>query len=90
MAFFEPYDDASYLAWLDANPDGYVINAEPSGRGFVKLHRAVCDTIRNRPPFIGPSYVKICSSSLEDAERWVLDRKGIPVDRCRAYQCWPP
>ncbi len=29
MACFEPYDDAFYLAWLDTNPDGYVINAEP-------------------------------------------------------------
>lgn len=89
MTCFEPRDDASYLAWLDSNRDGYVINTEPGGRGYVKLHRAVCRWISYRPPFIGPSYVKVCTSSLEDAEQWVFARRGIPADRCRASQCWP-
>src|SRR5450755_3737370 len=47
--------DSAYLAWLDVHPDGYVINTEPGGRGYARLHRAICDTIRNRPPFTGPS-----------------------------------
>lgn len=50
----EPHDDTSYLAWLECYPDGYVINAEPGGRGYVKLHRAVRRTIRNRPPVHWP------------------------------------
>ena len=45
--------DSAYLAWLDVHPDGYVINTEPGGRGYARLHRAICDTIRNRPPFTG-------------------------------------
>lgn len=88
MTCFEPRDDASYLAWLDSHKDGYVINAEPGGRGDVKLHRSVCRTIRYRPPFVGRSYIKVCASSPEEADQWVLDRKGVPADRCRAYQCW--
>ena len=53
--FSRPGDDSAYLAWLDVHPDGYVINTEPGGRGYARLHRAICDTIRNRPPFTGPS-----------------------------------
>jgi hypothetical protein len=55
MACFEPRDDAEYLAWIAANPDGYVINAEPGERGYKLLHRVACGTIRYRPPFIGPA-----------------------------------
>ena len=89
MTYFQPPDETSYLAWLAANPDGYVINAEPSGRGDVKLHRAACRTIRYKPPFIGSSYIKICATSLEEADEWVLQRRGSHAPRCQAYQCWP-
>lgn len=85
MTCFEPRDDSSYLVWLDSHEDGYVINAEPSGRGDVKLHRAVCRTIRYRPTLIGRSYIKICASSLEEVNQWVLDPKGVPAVRCQAY-----
>jgi hypothetical protein len=89
MTCFEPPDDDAYLAWIGAHPDGYVINTEPSGRGDMKLHRTVCRAIRYRPPFIGLSYVKICSMSLEEADEWARQRRGTPADRCRAPQCWP-
>jgi hypothetical protein len=42
-----------FIAWLDANPNGYVINSERAGAGFVMLHRATCNFIRKWPPFIG-------------------------------------
>jgi hypothetical protein len=28
MALFQPRDDNTFIAWLDANPNGYVINTE--------------------------------------------------------------
>lgn len=89
MTCFQPCDDAAYINWLQAHSDGYVINTEPSGRGDMKLHRAICRTIRYRPPFIGPSYVKVCSTSLEEADDWARQRRGEPAPRCRAMQCWP-
>ena len=89
MAIFQPPDDAAYLAWLDANPDGYVINTEPGGRGYARLHRATCDTIRTRPPFIGPFYIKLCSTSVEEFDEWAFQLRGAPAQRCGAYQCWP-
>jgi hypothetical protein len=31
MAIFQPRDDNAFIAWLDANPNGYVINTERGG-----------------------------------------------------------
>jgi len=89
MPCFQPHDDAAYLAWIGAHPDGYVINTEPGGQGYSRLHRATCGTIQYRPPFVGPSYIKICSTSLEEADNWAFQHSGAPAQRCQAYQCWP-
>jgi hypothetical protein len=88
--FSRPGDDQAYLAWLDAHPDGFVINTEPGGLGYARLHRAVCGTIRSSPPFIGPSYIKVCSASAEELDEWALQRRGTAARRCGAHQCWPP
>ena len=72
IAIFQPPDDPTYRAWLGANPNGYVINAEPGGRGYVLLHLATCVHMRNRPPFIGPTYIKICSDSAAELDVWAL------------------
>lgn len=87
--FSRPGDDPAYLGWLDLHPDGYVINTEPGGRGYARFHRAICDTIRNRPPHISSSYIKICSGSLEELDEWALLRRGTAAQRCGANQCWP-
>ena len=44
-------DDDGYLNWLAANPDGYVTNILRS-RSLItaRTHRAVCHTIKGRPP----------------------------------------
>jgi hypothetical protein len=90
MAIFKPPDDAAYLAWLADNPNGYVINAEPGGRGYVLLHRATCSHMRSRPPFIGPTYIKYCSDSPSDLDVWALQRRGAAAPRCKARGtgCW--
>jgi hypothetical protein len=90
MAIFQPPDDPSYLAWLDANPNGYVINTERGGRQYVMLHRATCSYMRRFPPFVGPSYIKICSTSLDQIEKWALQRSGRDATRCNAQgsNCW--
>jgi hypothetical protein len=90
MAIYQPRDDSAYKAWLATHPNGYVINAEPGGRGYALLHRATCGTIGSQPPFIGPSYIKICSASLDELNEWVLQRRGTPIQRCnaRGRNCW--
>jgi len=90
MAIFQPRDDNAFIAWLDANPNGYVINTRRGGRGYVMLHRATCNFIRKWPPFIGPSYVKLCSASLDQLESWAVQFTGGPAPRCtaRGTNCW--
>lgn len=90
MAIYEPPDDSAYLGWLTANPNGYVINAEPGWRGYVLLHLATCTHIRNRPPFIGPTYTKYCSDSAAELDGRALQRRGAAAPRCKARGtgCW--
>lgn len=88
MAIFQPPDDRAYNAWLAANPSGYVINTEPNGRGYIKLHRAACGTIHTDPAIA--SYIKICSTSLDELDNWAVQRTGAPAPRCqiRGRNCW--
>jgi len=74
--------DAEYLGWVAAHPDGYVINIGRSRRGYARLHRATCGTITSRPPLTGP-YIKICSGTLAELDRWALSRTGAVAERCR-------
>jgi len=44
-------NDQGFLAWLEANPDGYVVNAERRPRpNYLVLHRSVCSHLRSRSP----------------------------------------
>jgi hypothetical protein len=58
-------DDAAYLAWLAANPRGYVINIQRAlNPADARAHHAGCLTITGTPArgrtWTGP-YVKACS-----------------------------
>ena len=53
-------NDAGYLTWLAAHPDGHVINIARSHKTTeARIHRAVCRTIRGEKPrggtWIAPS-----------------------------------
>ena len=59
-------DDDAYLAWLDANPDGFVVNAEnPPRAATIRLHRVRCTHISTpaRTNWTTGSYFKLCSVS---------------------------
>ncbi len=60
--------DGPYLAWLQANPTGYVLNTERSHPpDYMVLHRANCPSISVLVPparpdgFTERDYVKVCS-----------------------------
>lgn len=74
--------DTDYLDWVEAHPDGYVIDIGRSRRGYGRLHRATCGTITSRPPFTGP-YIKIYSGVLTELDRWALSRTGAVAELCR-------
>ena len=64
-------DDAGYLEWLHAHPDGYVANVQRNrSPNYVVLHRATCNSI-SRPVKQGGyterNYVKYCAETEVDA-----------------------
>jgi hypothetical protein len=73
--------DAEYLNWVEEHRGGYVINIGRSGRGITRPHRASCRTITSRPPFTGP-YIKVCSMSSAELDKWALSSSGTLPDRC--------
>jgi hypothetical protein len=79
-------DDAGYLAWVTAHPDGYVLNiARGHYAGDARMHHAGCRTISGQNPrggaWTGP-YVKICAEHLGELEQWAFDQVGQSIPRC--------
>jgi hypothetical protein len=77
-------DDAGYLAWLTAQPDGYVINIARSHNPIdARVHHAGCPTIsgQNSGRGTGP-YVKVCAEHLAELEQWERDQVGRAIRRC--------
>ena len=79
-------DDAGYLSWLAAHPDGYVINIRRSYNAIdARVHHADCRTISGQNPagvaLTGP-YVKVCAEHLADLELWAIHQLGKPIPRC--------
>ena len=73
-------DDLSYLAWVAAHPDGYVLNVRRSpDRRYVVLHRASCLSISNEThapsAYTERGYRKLCASSVTELQA-AAKRKG--------------
>jgi hypothetical protein len=79
-------DDPGYLQWIDAHPDGYVINILRSySPNAARLHRASCSTIaglRGKGPLLTGQYVKVCAEQLGELDRWATSEVGQPIVRC--------
>lgn len=90
--FSRPGDDAAYLEWLDAHPDGYVLNTGRGGVRYTRLHAARCHTIRELTgagtTFTGDQWIKFCSTSADELDQWSLQHKGEAGQRCGT--CHPP
>ena len=54
-------DDAGYVAWLDAHPDGFVMNMTPR---FPTVHKAMCSKISGSPPH-GERWTSTAKATLE-------------------------
>lgn len=79
-------DDSGYLAWLRANPTGYVVNcgAEPRA-DYVVLHRAACHTISGEPTrgeHWTWDYMKVCAELEVELGLWARSRVGVLPARC--------
>ena len=80
-------DDDGYLAWLAANPDGYVLNVLRSHNVTgARMHCADCRWISGENPrggvWTGP-YVKVCAERLAELEVWAIETAGKqPIRSC--------
>lgn len=76
-------DDDSYLAWVEANEDGFVVNAEnPPRADTVRVHRANCRHITTpaRSNWTTTGYMKICSNVMEELDEWAARAVGALPD----------
>ena len=79
-------DETKYLSWAEANPLGYILNV-------VKMHCAppfpTVHAVRHalwtskRESYARADYIKICSESLEELERWAQGNYGRRLSHCR-------
>lgn len=83
-------DEAGYLGWLAAHPNGVVLNAarrpDPS---YLVLHRSACRTISGQPARGGlwtGSYIKVCADLRTTIEQWVENQLHGAAHSCQ--RCW--
>lgn len=69
-------DDAAYIAWLDAHPNGFAVNTdhEPSER-YLVLHRSTCGKARQQNP-TSTTYSKFGAETVEDAQNFAAGLNG--------------
>jgi hypothetical protein len=69
-------DEASYLWWTGAYPEGYVLSADRKPKAsWLALHRPYCDNVSNVKrwgdgTFTEGAYIKICALDASELETW--------------------
>ena len=69
-------DDDAYQAWLNDNPQGFVINTEKVPRcETLRLHRVSCSHISTpkRSNWTTGGYLKMCSNSIAELDGWARE-----------------
>jgi hypothetical protein len=65
-------DEAGYLRWIAANPDGFVLNVRRTpDPNYVVLHRATCGSIstpRGPGAYTCRAYRKICADDMHELQ----------------------
>jgi hypothetical protein len=85
-------DDVAYVAWLYANPGGYVLNTYRKPHpDYLILHRAACKSISRtaEPPvrWTTSDFVKVCAESVAEIDAWCRENAGGAPQPCG--QCHP-
>jgi hypothetical protein len=78
-------DDEGYLGWLDANPNGSVVNSDRTPKpNYLVLHRATCKFINspNRSNWTTTGFIKTCSLDPSALSQWALEEVGGELKPC--------
>lgn len=85
--------EARYLAWLAANPTGWVVNTtrRPDPE-YLVLHRATCASISTaHANYTTHGYMKVCAQTRADLEAWGRDHvRGQVTCTCHCLGCDAP
>ena len=96
-------DDEGFMAWRNANPDGFILNlpyaAARDHREYyldaVKLHLATCPCLQpdknGEKPWSTNEYFKVCAMNSDDIIMWFDRHADKPSDwelpRCKRPTC---
>lgn len=75
-------DDFSYLGWLTAHPNGWVLNVPQVGSGTIVKHQSRCGTIRGARDWTGGNYYKVVGEVGESLDRWLSINWSGSVRQC--------
>ncbi len=79
-------NEAGYLQWIGANPQGYVLNGyRPLTPDYLVIHRADKNCVKKLQrgaQFWTKDYVKVCSHDLAALETWARQNVGGQPKRC--------
>lgn len=80
-------DEDGYLGWLEANPNGSVVNSDRNPKPtYLILHRASCKFINspNKSNWTTTGYIKTCSTDISALSRWAREEFGGELKPCGA------
>lgn len=79
-------NEEEYLAWVHANPNGFVVNVDRARRvpHYPMVHRATHGLMSSpaRTNYTTNDYIKICSPELSELEGFSLSEYGRALNRC--------
>jgi hypothetical protein len=79
--------EAEYVLWVQSHPDGYVANLDRAGSRVeypmvhAASHKVVSSPLRTN--YTDGDYIKVCSESLDDLEKWALATARRRLTHCR-------
>lgn len=83
-------DEDAYLAWVHANPDGFVANCDKAGvvRQYPMIHRTSHGAMwtPKRSNYTTEKYFKVCARHADDLSAWAHNR-GLQLTRCKTGPC---
>lgn len=78
-------DDAGYLDWCAAHPNGYIVNSgNPPNSTYLQMHRTGCYHMRNlygNAEHHTGGYQKTCFDTLADADNWAQSTFRVTPSR---------
>lgn len=82
-------DESGYLAWVQAHPDGFIVNIDDPQvtPQYPMVHAASHKSLSSpkRKNYTTGRYFKVCSERLEELEAWAQKKYGRALTRCQ--QC---